>query len=388
MRIGGSEGGLRNAVKDWARERLGQVMQSININAVVDQISLEKDNEKRLQLLRAVTDLFFVRSGQQSEIERELFDDVLSKLAGEAEKHIRAELSGRMASSAEAPKGLIKQLAHDEIEVASPVLSQSPILTDEDLVEIAEKTGQSHMLAISRRETLSETVTDVLVERGDTEVARSVARNEGAAFSETSYHSLVIRAAKDKELQTNLSERADLPRPLITEMLRTASEEVRQKLMERRRELDAELVDEALHAAQEKLEDEFGFASLDLTPAMRFVARLVQEDTLSEEVVRNLAEEKSFPETICALSAYAQIDIDNAKNFLINSSPEALLLVCKARNFAPATVAALLTVAPNKQLTDRKKMDFLYQYQNLPVAMAQRIVRFWKVRTNAEVAKG
>lgn len=363
-------------------------MQALNITNVVAQISEERDNQKRLQLLRAVTDLFFVTTSQQTAAERALFDDVLTRLAREAELHIRQELASRMAPSDQAPEKLIRQLAGDEIDVASPVLTFSPILSDEDLVEIAHEKSQSHMLAISRRERLSEKVTDVLVERGDEHVAREVARNEGASFSSAGYQNLVSRAAGDEELQSNLSERGDLPREVVSELLRTASEKVREKLMAKSDLLeeeffDEELIDEALMAASEKIEDEYAVADIDFAPAMRFVARLVEEETLSEEVVRNLAEEGSFAETVCALSALTGVDLDHTKHFLVNPSPEALLIVCKAKNLAPATVAALLTVAPNRKLSDRRKMDFLYQYQNLPVAMAQRIVRFWRVRNNA-----
>ena len=359
-------------------------MQSGGIASVVDQIGNERDNEKRLKLLRAVTDLFFVRSGQYSATEKELFDDVLSKLAREAEKHIRQELSSRMASNAEAPRNLVRQLAGDEVEVATPVLTHSPILTDDDLVEIARENGQGHMLAISRRERLSENVTDVLVERGDQHVARSVASNKGAAFSQNGYQTLVSRAAEDEELQSNLSERVDLPQDIMADLLRTATAKVREKLMARGEHLDADLIDAALSAATDAVEGEMSAPEIDLRPAMRFVARLVQENTLTEDILKNLAEEKAFPETICALSALAQIDIDNAKNFLLNPTGEALLLVAKSKNFKPATVAALLAVAPGRKLTERKTVDILYQYQNLSVPMAQRIVRFWRVRANAD----
>ena len=55
------------------------------------------------------------------------------------------------------------------------------------LVENAKTKSQEHLLAITKRKSLAETVTDVLVERGDRDVALSVAQNAGAKFSETGY---------------------------------------------------------------------------------------------------------------------------------------------------------------------------------------------------------
>ena len=42
--------------------------------------------------------------------------------------------------------------------------------------------SQQHLLAIAQRNALSEQVTDVLVERGDRDVVRSVAQNDRARF--------------------------------------------------------------------------------------------------------------------------------------------------------------------------------------------------------------
>ena len=56
------------------------------------------------------------------------------------------------------------------------------------------------MLAISRRKVLAETVTDVLVERGNRDVALSAAQNTGAKFSEAGYIRLVKRSEGDDEL--------------------------------------------------------------------------------------------------------------------------------------------------------------------------------------------
>ena len=61
-----------------------------------------------------------------------------------------------------------------QIGVAGPVLARSDLLDNVTLVENARTKSQQHLLAISRRKALAETVTDVLVERGNRDVALSV----------------------------------------------------------------------------------------------------------------------------------------------------------------------------------------------------------------------
>ncbi len=71
------------------------------------------------------------------------------------------------------------------------------MLDDPTLVDIARGKGQEHLAAISERPTLSPSVTDVIVRRGDREVVRSVAANAGAQFSDDGYSGLIKRATDD-----------------------------------------------------------------------------------------------------------------------------------------------------------------------------------------------
>jgi uncharacterized protein (DUF2336 family) len=63
-------------------------------------------------------------------------------------------------------------------------------LTTPDLIEIALAKSQSHLLAISKRSSLSESLTDTLIERGDGDVISTLAGNAGARFSEK--HMLIL----------------------------------------------------------------------------------------------------------------------------------------------------------------------------------------------------
>ena len=111
-------------------------------------------------------------------------------------------------SVSNAPPGVIRTLAFDDsIDVAGPVLANSTRIDNAALVENARTKSQDHLLAISRRPTLAETVTDVLVERGNRDVALSTARNSGAKFSETGYIRLVKRSEARRRIGASRSAR-------------------------------------------------------------------------------------------------------------------------------------------------------------------------------------
>jgi len=174
---------------------------------LIDELerAMSSDNgARRVEMLQQISDLFMAGSRIYSDRQLSLFDDVLVRLSAEIEVRARAELARALASTDKPLPKLIRSLAFDDaIEVAAPVLSQSPQLNDDDLVENASSKSQDHLLAIADRLYLSELVTDVLVSRGDVRVLRSVAGNAGARISLAGYEKLTTQAPSSTTAQTN-----------------------------------------------------------------------------------------------------------------------------------------------------------------------------------------
>src|SRR5262249_26479701 len=144
----------------------------------IEEALAAQSEERRAAALWRITDLFIAGADTYGEDHVTLFDDVLQRLAVTIEKNARAKLSSRLARIPNAPHGMMRNLASEhDIRVAQPVLRYSPRLDDSYLAETAATHSQQHLLAISQRQELSETVTDVLIERGDRDVVRSVAQN-------------------------------------------------------------------------------------------------------------------------------------------------------------------------------------------------------------------
>jgi uncharacterized protein (DUF2336 family) len=126
---------------------------------------------------------------------------------------------------------MILTLAHDdEIAAARPVIAQSPRLSEQDLVSVARSKGADHMLALSQRQAIPCSVTDILLDRGDRAVMRSVARNPTARLSMRGVDALVRQARADDELRSALGARRDIPATHLRDLLAMAKEAVRAKL--------------------------------------------------------------------------------------------------------------------------------------------------------------
>src|SRR3981081_2253961 len=106
-------------------------------------------------------------------------------------------------------------------------------LEQNDLVDIAESKGQAHLLALSKRKWLPQTVTDILVRRGEEAVLRSLAENLDARLSDASFATLVGRAGEDRVLAERIGLRPDVPPRLFRDLLLDGTQALQQRLLAR-----------------------------------------------------------------------------------------------------------------------------------------------------------
>src|SRR3979411_2568250 len=185
----------------------------------------------RVEMLTRITDLFLAGASRYSDVQVNLFDEVITKLTIAIEAKARARLAIRLADTVHAPGGVIRRVAAAEDSgVARPVLKGAKRLDEADLIATAKSKGQPHLLAISERATLSEAVTEVLVTRGDREVAHSVVKNAGARFSDAGFRILVKRSASDEGLAVQGGGRGATPPQSVLSLLDQASAAVRNRL--------------------------------------------------------------------------------------------------------------------------------------------------------------
>lgn len=339
--------------------------------------------ERRLASLRQVTDLFMRDAEALSDEQVDLFDIVIARLAAAIETRARAELAGRLAEAPNAPRGVLRSLAHDEIVVARPILSRSEALTDDELMAIAVARGRDHMLAISERETLAEPVTDVLLARGDRVVVHAVAGNPGARFTEGSIAKLVDRSRVDDALQMLLGQRTDLPETHMRQLVVIAKEAARRRLVETL----PQATPPAVNAAVERSATRVEFAVVggqDYGPAIAAVQELHEAGRLAEANLRGFAEAGSFAESVCAIASLAGLSVPTAERLFMSGETDLLLVVGKSQDWVWPTVRALVKLRDRAEATPTRLKKTFETYEQLSRSTAQRVVHFLKLRESTQ----
>jgi len=169
-------------------------------------------DSKNSEFLRKIADLFLNSAKMLSEEQVALFDDVMLRLIKNVEQAALVELSARLAPVSNAPPNVVAHLAcEDRLAIAVPLLEFSPALTEQALAKAAATKGQKHLLLIAGRTGLGEAVTDILFERGNSEVALKTISNPDARVSELGFVKLISRAKNDKPLAVAIANRNDMP---------------------------------------------------------------------------------------------------------------------------------------------------------------------------------
>jgi uncharacterized protein (DUF2336 family) len=335
--------------------------------------------DKRTRALQQITDLFVNGSPSYNDDHVQLFDDVLGRLIDEIEARARAELAARLAPVGNAPVGVVQRLARDDdISVAGPLLKQSQRLADTDLAEIARSKGQDHLLAISQRPRIGETVTDILVTRGDQQVARRVAGNRGARLSEAGFNQLVDRAERDDILAVRVGERPDIPAHIFRDLVMRATEVVQRRLLagartETRAEISRVLAKVSHDVSAKRV--------YDFRNAQHAVLALQKAGKLNERQLADFATSEKFEETAAALSMLCAVRIDVVERLMTGDQADPVLILCKAAGFDWSTAQSVMSVCGSGKKPSRQALgEANANFDLLSQSAAQRVVRFWQAK--------
>ena len=357
-------------------------MYSVSLLAELETALSAGNFDRRNQILSSVTDLFINGAPHLSEEQICVFDDVITRLMSAIEAKARAKLADRLAPIANAPLNVVALLASDDdIEIARPILVQSRRVKEDTLIAAAASKSQQHLFAISQRGTLSEALTDVLVERGDRDVVHSVVKNRGARFSDAGFRILVNRSTGDDALASEVGTRTDIPRQHFLMLLNKASSAVRARLVAENPQASS-AIDNVLAEVVGGIRNEVRDASPAFAAAEAEVERQNRIKRIGETEIYQYAKDRKFEQTAIALSILCDTPIDVVERSLLDPGAEIILILCKVARLSPNTTKAILLLrAADRGMSAEDLDQALTSFNKLQLDTAKRVLGFFKTRT-------
>lgn len=219
-----------------------------------------------------------------SDRERAFAEEIIGILADDTADLVRRTLSVTLRNSPMLPREVALKLAQDIETVAIPILKDSPVFTDEDLIELVLAATASKQAAIAEREEVSLTLTEVIAEHGSIEALRVLSSNEGADFTDKAYSDTLRRGGEDETVQRRLICREFIPSHIAEKMVSLVSGQLFDMLVNRH-ELPAQMAIDLAASARER-------ATIDLVEQAgrshdlpRFVTQLNLNGRLSHSLI-------------------------------------------------------------------------------------------------------
>ncbi len=209
----------------------------------------------REEIYLAVASLYRIQGAGLNTRERELMREILRRLTRDVEMAIRIALAQRLAEDSTAPHDLILLLVDDSIEVARPLIINSPLLTEADVLRLIAEAGIGHQEAVAGRPHIGVPVTDALIKTGHDSVLLALVRNATAKISQSAYATLVQKSRALSGLQEPLVRRPDLPPQLASDMCEWVSDALK-TYIKANYEMAAKHVDAAMRDAKVALSSE------------------------------------------------------------------------------------------------------------------------------------
>lgn len=215
--------------------------------------------------------------------ERELAQEILGYLVHDIAAQVRGALAQCLCDLPDAPHDVILALAGDIDEVALPILENSTVLTDDDMVHLALTGSAAKQQALAGRKGLASAVSDAIVQVGDRSAIATLVSNEGAVIRFEALNAIVDRYACDKDIMDPMARRNDLPACLVERLITIVSEQLRLLLIERH-DIDPAMATMFEEQARERVlveriqtihTDEIGRVALQIAERKRLTASLL-----------------------------------------------------------------------------------------------------------------
>lgn len=348
--------------------------------AMLLDLAKEGSSEKRRELLRQITDVFLADPPERSDRESQLFDEIVGAVAADLETQVRIELAKKVATSNVPVQRTARRLAMDVIEVARPVIESSKALSEADILEVIKEKSQDHMLAVSKRPDIGETVSSALVAKGEDRVVASLLENRTAKIDRQTYERVAERAESNPVLHAPFVRNAQVPLDLLNNVYLKVEGDLRREIMRKFHGVSPAELEAALEASRNHLSAAYGALPDDYQVAKEHVAKLEKVSALKPPVLVQLLRENRRTAFLVAFAQLVDIEFDLGRRLVEGKDIDALAMLCRGAGFDRGLFVTICIIVADDGGGLSKAEQYGQLYEQVPVSAAQRALRFWKVR--------
>ncbi len=216
--------------------------------------------------------------------ERQSAEAIMEIMARDAADLVRRSLAVTLKNSPHLPRHLAKKLAEDIDSIAFPIISSSPSLTDDDLIDVVRSGAALRQVAVAKRKTVSTKVVGVLVSEGREVAVTTALRNNSAEFDTAAFDVALGRFGDRAKVTDAFIDRAVLPVNVSEKLVSLISDEAIGRLV-KHHELPPQLAVELAEGARERATIDLVDQAAQTKDMRRFVQQLHLNGRLGPSII-------------------------------------------------------------------------------------------------------
>jgi len=258
-----------------------------------------------------------------SETELKAAQDILRILAKDVAVAVRCALSHNLRRAVHLPHDVALRLANDVEDVALPILENSPVLTEEDLVAVIREGSPRKQVTIARRPDLPEPVADALITGGLEPAVVALMENTGARIGAASLGKALDRFAGSEAVKQGMAHRAALPMTVTERLVVMVSDQLREYLVAHH-DLPAAQAEEIVLQTRDRVTLNLSEGSTE-EELLVLTAQMHRQGRLTSVLVWRALSLGDMAFFVAAMATLAGVPIANARMLIDDAGPAGLL---------------------------------------------------------------
>lgn len=281
----------------------------------VEELKQSPTESSKLRIVDKLTRTYDLKELTADEVE--IANAIMRLLIRDVSVTIRREISEKFCKNVRIPHDVAVKIANDlEDIVANPFISNSPVLTDEDLVELLKNSSESRQALVASRENLSNELAKFIIDGASPDAVASLMENKSANIEKEDWDDIHTRFQHDHEIVKEMVVMKRLSFEKIYGMINEASDDLR-KLIIDKYEVPASIVNGLVEKSEESITSDLvrmqAFGKLGSITVQDIVDRLENQKKLNLGVILkglSIGSTKLFYASLAKLSGIPQKNIE------------------------------------------------------------------------------
>ncbi len=341
----------------------------------------ERTEESCVRLAAMLADLFLNSDAELSLREEEKVNELVDLLMMNGTESVRSKLLEKFADIDHMPRHIAANFAKDSIVFARAVLTSSPALTDDDLIQVIGVKGGDHAMAIASRKEISEAVADALVTTGDVRVMEVVAENLGAHLSLSAIDIVADAARYSANLRKPLLQRPEVSAETAMKLYWWVEQDLRRYTI-KRFGIAAGQIDQALSTTITAFLYENASEKANDSVMIQVVEWMEQHEAITLQVLPQVLRMRHFRVFNMLLSRLAQLSLSLVDTIMHEAGGRGLAAICRAIGIDKAGFVSLFLLSragrPGDQMVHPRELsNALATFDRLSPAIAKDLLYSW-----------